>query len=217
MKFFARFSFEPRKQLCKAMRLISATPETTIFEQGDTGHHFFILFTGSVNVIIESRSPTHADLDSHHRYIDAVAYNSSQVASHTHTHTCMGYDRRKSSSACHGKKQSTPTRTTVSTLDEGQSFGELALSEENGIRRATVISIETTELLVLDRFEYIPLIQQYQKESHAEYVSMLKTIPCFTGDEWDDLTLEAMCSVMVEKNIQCHATVCTQVWIYLSI
>ncbi|RHY92657.1 hypothetical protein DYB35_003031 [Aphanomyces astaci] len=119
VKFFARFSFEVRKQLCKALRLICA-------------------------------------------YDAAV-------------------------------------QSVVSMLKEGETFGELALSEEDGTRRATVVATEYTEFLTLSRDEYIPLIQKYQNQYHTEYVRMLQQNPYFTGDEWDLHTLEAMCSVMVEK------------------
>ncbi|KAH9134436.1 hypothetical protein AeRB84_019776 [Aphanomyces euteiches] len=154
VKFFGRFSFEVRKQLCKALRLVCAWTNTTIFEEGQPGHHFYILFSGCVEVLVT---------------------------------TTNRYD--------------TVIQTAVATLKEGETFGELALSEENGVRRATVVATEYTELLTLSRDEYIPLIQKYQNQFHMEYVHLLQHNPYFMGEEWDATTLEAMCSVMVEKYI----------------
>ncbi|RHY70442.1 hypothetical protein DYB34_000369 [Aphanomyces astaci] len=152
VKFFARFSFEVRKQLCKALRLICAWTNTVVFEEGHPGYHFYIIFCGSVEVLINTTN----------RYDAAV-------------------------------------QSVVSMLKEGETFGELALSEEDGTRRATVVATEYTEFLTLSRDEYIPLIQKYQNQYHTEYVRMLQQNPYFMGDDWDLHTLEAMCSVMVEK------------------
>ncbi|ETV89061.1 hypothetical protein H257_00448 [Aphanomyces astaci] len=163
VKFFARFSFEVRKQLCKALRLICAWTNTVVFEEGHPGYHFYIIFCGSVEVLINTTN----------RYDAAV-------------------------------------QSVVSMLKEGETFGELALSEEDGTRRATVVATEYTEFLTLSRDEYIPLIQKYQNQYHTEYVRMLQQNPYFTGDEWDLHTLEAMCSVMVEKYVPFRGTVCEQ-------
>ncbi|CAK4390778.1 unnamed protein product [Aphanomyces euteiches] len=164
VKFFGRFSFEVRKQLCKALRLVCAWTNTTIFEEGQPGHHFYILFSGCVEVLVT---------------------------------TTNRYD--------------TVIQTAVATLKEGETFGELALSEENGVRRATVVATEYTELLTLSRDEYIPLIQKYQNQFHMEYVHLLQHNPYFMGEEWDATTLEAMCSVMVEKYIPYQGEVFKQV------
>ncbi|KAF0699320.1 Aste57867_10110 [Aphanomyces stellatus] len=163
VKFFARFSFEVRKQLCKALRLVCAWTNTTVFEEGQPGHHFYILFSGCVEVLITTTN----------RYDQVV-------------------------------------QTVVSTLKEAETFGELALSEENGCRRATVAATEYTELLTLSRDDYVPLIQKYQNQYHSEYVRMLSQNPYFMGDEWDATTLEAMCSVMVEKYFPFEGEICKQ-------
>ncbi|RHY33386.1 hypothetical protein DYB32_001675 [Aphanomyces invadans] len=164
VKFFARFSFEVRKQLCKALRLVCAWTNTVVFEEGHLGHYFYILFGGSVEVLISTTN----------RY-DATVQN------------------------------------VVSTLKEGDTFGELALSEENGVRRATVVATEYSEFLTLSRDEYIPLIQKYQNQYHTEYVRMLQQNPYFMGDAWDVHTLEAMCAVMAEKYVPFQGVICEQV------
>ncbi|OQS01904.1 hypothetical protein THRCLA_05664, partial [Thraustotheca clavata] len=163
VKFFARFSFEVRKLLCKALRFVCAWTNTTVFLEGQPGHHFYIIFSGSVDIMIASTNR-------------------------------------------HNEK----APTVVSKLKEGETFGELALSEENGVRRATVVSADYTELLTLSRSEYIPLIQKYQNQSHSEYVRLLKSNPHFNGPEWDQSTIEAMCSVMVEKFCPYQSEICKQ-------
>ncbi|EQC40859.1 hypothetical protein SDRG_01925 [Saprolegnia diclina VS20] len=163
VKFFARFSFEVRKQLCKALRLVCAWTNTTIFQEGQRGHHFYILFSGAVEVRVSTTN-----------------------------------------------RSNEPVSMVVATLKEGETFGELALSEENGVRRATVTSTDYSELLTLSRDEYIPLVQKYQNQSHTEYVRLLQSNPVFSGPEWDVATIEAMCSVMVEKYIAFRGEICKQ-------
>ncbi|KDO28144.1 hypothetical protein SPRG_06191 [Saprolegnia parasitica CBS 223.65] len=163
VKFFARFSFEVRKLLCKALRLVSAWTNTTVFQEGQRGHHFYILFSGAVEVRVATTN----------RINEQVS-------------------------------------TVVATLKEGETFGELALSEENGVRRATVTSVDYTELLTLSRDDYGPLVQKYQNQSHTEYVRLLQSNPVFSGPEWDVATIEAMCSVMVEKYFAYRGEICKQ-------
>ncbi|KAL4136761.1 hypothetical protein PRIC2_000289 [Phytophthora ramorum] len=163
VKFFSRFSFEVRKQLCKVMRLISAVTNTVLFAEGQVGRHFYIIFTGCVDVSVHAKNR---------------------------------FEETKES--------------VVSRLGEGDYFGELALSQADGVRRATVMCTEFCELLVLGRDEYEPLIKKYQNEYHAQYAQMLRKNPYFIGPEWDDNTIEGMCSVMTEKYIPFKGEICKQ-------
>ncbi|TMW57455.1 hypothetical protein Poli38472_003380 [Pythium oligandrum] len=163
VKFFSRFSFEVRKQLCKVMKLISAVTNTILFEEGQVGRHFYIIFSGSVEVSVRTKNR---------------------------------FDEN--------------TENVVSRLAEGESFGELALSEDNGVRRATVICADFCELLVLGQDQYEPLIKKYQNEYNALYAQMLRKNAYFIGPEWDDNTIEGMCSVMTEKHIPFRGEICKQ-------
>ncbi|KAI9994052.1 hypothetical protein PInf_016615 [Phytophthora infestans] len=163
VKFFSRFSFEVRKQLCKVLRLISAVTNTVLFAEGQVGRHFYIIFSGCVDVSVRTKNR---------------------------------FDETKES--------------VVSRLGEGEYFGELALSQVDGLRRATVVCTEFCELLILGRDEYEPLIKKYQNEYHARYTQMLRKNPYFIGPEWDDNTIEGMCSVMTEKYIPFQGEICKQ-------
>ncbi|KAJ8579003.1 hypothetical protein ON010_g189 [Phytophthora cinnamomi] len=163
VKFFSRFSFEVRKQLCKVMRLVSAVTNTVLFAEGQIGRHFYIIFSGCVDVSVRVKNR---------------------------------FEETKES--------------VVSRLGEGEYFGELALSQADGVRRATVMCTEFCELLVLGRDEYEPLIKKYQNEYHAQYAQMLRKNPYFIGSEWDDNTIEGMCSVMTEKYIPYKGEICKQ-------
>ncbi|KAF4320197.1 hypothetical protein BBO99_00002554 [Phytophthora kernoviae] len=164
VKFFSRFSFEVRKQLCKVLRLISSVTNTVLFAEGQIGRHFYIIFTGCVDVSVRGKN----------RFEET-------------------------------------TENVVSRLGEGDYFGELALSQADGVRRATVLCTEFCELLILGREEYEPLIKKYQNEYHAQYAQMLRKNPYFIGPEWDDNTIEGMCSVMTEKYIPFKSEICKQV------
>ncbi|KAG7398235.1 hypothetical protein PHYBOEH_011408 [Phytophthora boehmeriae] len=136
VKFFSRFSFEVRKQLCKVLRLISSVTNTVLFAEGQIGRHFYIIFTGCVDVSVRGKN----------------RFNET-------------------------------TENVVSRLGEGDYFG---------------------------REEYEPLIKKYQNEYHAQYAQMLRKNPYFIGPEWDDNTIEGMCSVMTEKYIPFKTEICKQ-------
>ena len=63
VKFFSRFSFEVRKQLCKVMKLLSATSNTVLFEEGQEGRHFYIIFSGQVEVSVKATNRFDESID----------------------------------------------------------------------------------------------------------------------------------------------------------
>jgi CRP-like cAMP-binding protein len=163
VKFFSRFSFEVRKKLCKVMKLITASVNTIIFEEGQIGRHFYIIFTGSVECSVKAKNLVNANEEN-----------------------------------------------VVSTFGEGEYFGELALSVEEVKRHGNVVCTEYSEFLVLSREQYEPLIKNYQNEFRQQYVQMLKRNPYFMVEEWNDDTIECICSVMTEKYFSFQSEICRQ-------
>nr|CCA16711.1 conserved hypothetical protein [Albugo laibachii Nc14] len=163
VKFFSRFTLEVRKKLCKVMNFINATSSTILFEEGEIGRHFYIIFSGQVDVSVKYKNR-----------FDETAGN------------------------------------VVATLGEGDSFGELALSESDGVRRATVQSTEYGEFLTLNREQFEPLVKKIQSEYREKYVSLLRQNLLFQGAEWDDGILQSLCSVMNEKSFPLGSEICKQ-------
>ena len=67
----------------------------------------------------------------------------------------------------------------VAEVTAGQSFGELALRQEKGIRQACVISIEPTELLVMTKENYKKCLSHYREEMAEHTLKFLLKIDGF--------------------------------------
>ena len=52
--FFQKFDMDQRVELCRMCELVKVWGKTTLFEQGDKGQAFYIILSGSVNVMVNS-------------------------------------------------------------------------------------------------------------------------------------------------------------------
>jgi CRP-like cAMP-binding protein len=64
-----------------------------------------------------------------------------------------------------GKAEATRERTdgekvVVNTFGPTDFFGELALLDEDGVRTASIVAVETTECLILTRWDFIATLRQ---------------------------------------------------------
>jgi len=74
------------------------------------------------------------------------------------------------------------TEYTVNTMTAGETLGEAVL-EDGGFRRATCVTEEPTELLVLKKEHFDMTFKKFLEREHEEKVDFLSGIGCFTG--WD--------------------------------
>jgi CRP-like cAMP-binding protein len=104
----------------------------TLFEQGDEGDTFYIIYTGKVSV-----------------YINQV----NEVSGETN-------------------------RKIVAELNQGKSFGELSLLN-NEKRSATIIAIEPTDLIVLDQNTYDRIVKGVQLNQIDSITEFFEYFPLF--------------------------------------
>jgi CRP-like cAMP-binding protein len=81
---------------------------------------------------------------------------------------------------------SAPLSTCVGVLEDGDSFGELALLGD-GIRNATVTTSVVTRLLTIEKAAYeTSLMRLHETELSARMVALRRV---FLFSEWDDADL----------------------------
>lgn len=79
-------------------------------------------------------------------------------------------------------KSKTSIRTFFSSLECGKSFGELALINADSVRNATIITDETTDLIVIGRDLYNRCIKSFHAKEFAERKQFVESNPLF--DKW---------------------------------
>ncbi|TYZ57527.1 hypothetical protein PybrP1_011736, partial [[Pythium] brassicae (nom. inval.)] len=163
LKFFRALPATFVRELCAVVDLLSLPPGATVFREGEVGDLFYIVFAGSVDVVVGSR------------------------------------DGR-------GKAQ----QTKLINLTEGAHFGELALMKGHGIRSATVVTREASQLLVICERDYNATLRRMQKEDLAKRVGVLDQIPVFQTPAWTGELLKEMSYVLAERKLHAGAVLFAQ-------
>lgn len=82
------------------------------------------------------------------------------------------------------------TEFTVNTMTAGETLGEAVL-EDGGFRKATCVTEEPTELLVLKKEHFDMTWKKFLQREHEEKVDFLGGIACFSGWERETLSRAA--------------------------
>ncbi|KAL0028754.1 hypothetical protein WJX79_005068 [Trebouxia sp. C0005] len=137
-----------RLELCKYMGHAAFAAGETIFKQGDTGEHFYIILTGAVDVSVH----------------DDDAEKEDKVVAH---------------------------------LLAGASFGELALMQGHGQRRATCHCSQKTELFVVNIKDFKRILQPLQQDTLQSKIAFLQQVPMF--QTLPASVVESLAVVLTEK------------------
>ena len=139
VKFFKSLN-DPAQhlELCRVMTLERFGLEEHIFDQGDTGSTFYVIYKGGVKVYVKDT------------------------------------------------KQPQPSGsigTCVVTLEDGDSFGELALLG-NDLRAATCLTAMPSQLLCIEKDAYQKSVERLHQAEHQRRVTFLQRVFLFT--DWSD-------------------------------
>ncbi|RLN53217.1 hypothetical protein BBJ29_000511 [Phytophthora kernoviae] len=92
-------------------------------------------------------------------------------------------------------------QTKLVNLTEGSHFGELALMKGRGVRSATVVTREESQLLVICEKDYNSTLRRMQKKDMAKRVGVLDQIPMFQTPEWTGELLKELSYVLLEQKL----------------
>ncbi|KAL0037517.1 hypothetical protein WJX77_000810 [Trebouxia sp. C0004] len=137
-----------RLELCKYVGFAAFAAGETIFKQGDTGEHFYIILTGAVDVSVH----------------DDDAEQEDKVVAH---------------------------------LLAGASFGELALMQGHGQRRATCRCSQKSELFVVNIKDFKRILQPLQQDTLQSKIAFLHKVPMF--QTLPASVIESLAVVLTEK------------------
>jgi CRP-like cAMP-binding protein len=89
-------------------------------------------------------------------------------------------------------------------LGPGAAFGEYAVIRRSN-RTATVLAREVTQLFVIDRIDYLPLVPEAELNTQNETIKLLGKIPMFAGMTWQQLEKIAVTMTKVEYALESNS------------
>ncbi|KAF0701253.1 Aste57867_8247 [Aphanomyces stellatus] len=107
-------------------------------------------------------------------------------------------------------KKGGPMQTKLVNLGEGSHFGDLALIKKDGLRSATVVSTEASELLIIAEKDYNSILKKLQKEDMQKRLQLLDRFPTFQAVEWTSELMEEMSYILVEQRHPAGTTIFKQ-------
>ena len=135
----------------------------TVFREGDAPKHFFIILSGAVWVRVTMKRKLPKQTKNHNSH--------------------------RSSTFIQGEGG---TQRTLTTLEMGDSFGEMGLM--NGRKRtASIVAKEPTEFLVLDIDAYRRTVQVYEERNIVNKAAFIRS--CKPFDEMNEDTIQMIAVV----------------------
>ncbi|XP_072044800.1 uncharacterized protein [Amphiura filiformis] len=158
---FKRLSADSLREIITNCEFRRYNENDVIIKQGEKGHSFFIILSGSTSIYISSddddqdwESPRHPDDkddedDGGDDKDDAIKDSRIQYGIH------------------------------IGTLGPGSSFGELALIDEACLRTASIIANQLSDMIVIHRNLYNRMLKEAQKKDIEEKIDFINKHPLF--------------------------------------
>ena len=142
VKFFERLSRDQHLELCRVMTHELVDKESVVFSQGDEGTTFYIIYKGAATVYVpdDDREKGQGSLGQAATALQSLA-------------------RRRGSVVTADGLRLARQQTCVCMLEDGDSFGELALLG-SGVRQATVVTAMATRFLKIEKEAYERSLQK---------------------------------------------------------
>jgi CRP-like cAMP-binding protein len=209
--FFAREDLPPlvAAGLVRAASVREFEAKEVVCEQGAQGDCFYIILIGSVGVWIDQDYASKcAKVLQHNEALMAkgatAATGTGDVSSSTTTAAAAAASGASGLSLLPLPQPKAPSGPPLATKSKGDSFGELALLE-NQPRNATVVALVPTLLMRLDRLDYLALLKQHQDALLREKVDFLLSVDLFSN--WTRTEVTALSYFFHERTFPPEAIV----------
>eukprot|EP00002_Diphylleia_rotans_P028694 TRINITY_DN5795_c0_g1_i13.p1 TRINITY_DN5795_c0_g1~~TRINITY_DN5795_c0_g1_i13.p1 ORF type:complete len:480 (-),score=69.03 TRINITY_DN5795_c0_g1_i13:534-1973(-) len=162
-----------------------------LFRQGDPSENFYIIIEGSLGMV----RPRNNNSQSHLMHLPNAAAIESRI----------GKTSRASISQAPASEIAAISKTKESSLGEiqtvfetGECFGEVGIVR-NIARSATVVSLEPTDLLIIEKSDYEIIMKLIQEREVDERVAFLHSLPVFQS--WPRSSLNALNNSLVYQTV----------------
>lgn len=171
------------RELCRGMRVQHMRRKEVIFREGDLGDTFYMVVEGSVGIFVRGNrekdqgtgegggsGPTRVQHGISAKAKGAGVPRKSEPGGEA------GRGGRRNTCASHladfGK--------LVVELDEGKSFGEIALMDGHANRTASAVAQRGGCMMVIKKRDYDRVLKEWHSERLAEKMRRLANIPCLS-------------------------------------
>ncbi len=228
---FKKLSKENHKKLCTKMMCVSLTDGDVLFDQGEEGRLFYVIVVGKISLHMQSR---HHRISTEREYNDAeVNLQPQRQVDHDSTcdDETKPNDKRDnlSSNNSNYKREIDMTWETlwknvllgekrikkfthkdeqemvyVTTLHIGDSFGELALTE-NAPRRATCVSSGKSILLTVGKDDFDSILKRQHEEEIEKTWKFLKNVDLLRSI--GDKDLKSLAGIVEREHHNCDSII----------
>lgn len=191
-------------ECCRAMTLEIFEKGQNVVNIGDIGDKFYIIIQGKVSILVPLKSKKTVDTDKSQK-IQRTNTFSSKINENSQRNRIM----RKSTLIDFSEKacEDTYELVEVRVLNSGDSFGELALLNNNP-RSATVKCLTECYFAVLTQKEYKKILRIDAERAVKERVSLLKKLPIFSN--LTELNLKSLGYALTESTFKKNQVVYTE-------
>ena len=173
-----------------AMVLVEKEDNDIIIQQGDDGDNFYILERGNVNVFLNSKSKS-----------SKPNVESSQTKKAKEVK-----DEGENNNALNEKNDEVD-ETPITTYEDGDSFGELAIMY-NAPRAATCVAEGKVRLWALDRVSFKIILMQTTIEKRNKYKQFLQQVSLLS--EMTEYELLTIADALQEEFFETGDTICKE-------
>eukprot|EP01135_Chromosphaera_perkinsii_P005333 Nk52_evm14s343 gene=Nk52_evmTU14s343 len=199
--FFEKISAGIAFDICKNMKLLAFDPNEMVCRQGDMGENFYIILSGSVDIIVKMDDMKSIPQPSK-EFLDKK--NAAEIA------RTMGGGLgglmgklKKNLVVKEIIENKHAYGNVVGNLGQGSSFGELALLQPDSKRNATIIADTHTETAVIERSIYNKSLKRAHQKDLDEKMDFVGKLPFFRNwSRWSRVQM-AMCLNKTEMNFDC--------------
>ena len=194
VKFLQRLSPEEHRELCRVIQLVFIPKDTAIFEQGDEGTSFYVIYLGAAKVYVDYEKPSRAASLGMMGGLSSTKLGAQVATSQVEVDL-------------EGGNKSSPKPSCVCVLEDGDSFGELALMG-SGVRQASVRTAMPTHLLKIDKDVYDRSLQKLHEAELNLRVQFVRGV--FIFSDWSDEDLRRISHVMTSRRYEKNTTIIAQ-------
>ena len=207
-KFFQRLSPEQHRELCRVMQPTFVPQNTLVFQQGDEGKSFYVIYHGAAKVYVKpppkpAKPASLGMKDLNPKKLGAQAATARKLDSIE-----PNVDGKEKSEEEAGQAKLGSLRGSyVCALEDGDSFGELALSNV-GKRQASVQAAMPTHLLEIDKVEYDRCLRELHEAELDRRIKFVRSIWIFGS--WSEAELRRISEVMTTRQYEKNTTIIKQ-------